>query len=193
MALLFIWRVSRERVVIFQHRVSGLSEASLAKFVRRARRAIGLRGGVSVLVAGSRELRRLNRRFRGKNKPTDVLSFPASPGLIQELAGDVAISGEIATGNARRLGHTAAEEVRILVLHGLLHLAGYDHENDDGEMERKEERLRKSLGLPIGLIERNRRHTDEKVLRSSKSKSSGRVPIVSTRARVGTASTAKKA
>jgi probable rRNA maturation factor len=98
----------------------------------------------------------LNRRFRGKNKPTDVLSFPAMPGLAPGFAGDVAISAEIASQNARRLGHTAAEEISILVLHGMLHLAGYDHELDDGEMEREEARLRKSLGLPVGLIERNK-------------------------------------
>ena len=146
-----------ESLVIIQERVTGLSEATLAKFVTRARRATGLRGSVSVLVTSSRELKGLNHRFRRKNQPTDVLSFPAMPGLKQEFVGDVAISAEIAAGNARRLGHTVAEEIRILVLHGLLHLAGYDHERDDGEMERKEARLRKSLGLPVGLIERSGR------------------------------------
>ena len=115
---------------------------------------VGLRGAVSVLVTSNRELQGLNRRFRGKNKPTDVLSFPAMPGLMRGFAGDVAISSEIAALNARRLGHTAAEEIRILALHAVLHLAGYDHELDDGEMERKETRLRKTLGLPVGLIER---------------------------------------
>jgi probable rRNA maturation factor len=99
----------------------------------------------------------LNRRFRGKNKPTDVLSFPAIPGLMRGFAGDVAISAEIAARNARRLGHTAAEEIEILALHAVLHLAGYDHEQDNGEMERKEAHLRKSLGLPVGLIERRER------------------------------------
>jgi len=76
-------------------------------------------------------------------------------GSAPGFAGDVAISAEIARQNARRLGHTAAEEIKILVLHGMLHLAGYDHELDNGEMEREEARLRKSLGLPVGLIERN--------------------------------------
>jgi len=144
-------------VVIIQERMAGLTEASLSKFVTRARKAAGLRGAVSVLVTSSRELRGFNRRFRGKNKPTDVLSFPAMPGLMPRFAGDVAISAEIAARNARRLGHTVAEEIRILILHALLHLAGYDHELDDGEMERQEGRLRKSLGLPVGLIERNGR------------------------------------
>jgi len=110
-----------------------------------------------VLVTSSRELQGLNHRFRGKNKPTDVLSFPAMPGLMRGFAGDVAISAEIAAHNARQLGHTAAEEIRILTLHAVLHLAGYDHEQDNGEMERKEVRLRKSLGLPVGLIERRAR------------------------------------
>ena len=122
----------------------------------RARRAVGLRSVVSVLVTSSAELRKLNRHFRGKNKTTDVLSFPAMPGLIPRYAGDIAISAEIAARNARDLGHTVAEEVKVLALHGILHLAGYDHEQDNGKMERKEKHLRKSLGLPSGLIERTR-------------------------------------
>jgi probable rRNA maturation factor len=141
-------------LVIIRKKVAGLSEAALAKFVTRARRSVGLRGPVSVLVTSSHELQALNRRFRGKNKPTDVLSFPAMPGAMRDFAGDVAISAEIAARNARRLGHTGAEEIRILALHAVLHLAGYDHELDDGEMERKEGRLRRTLGLPVGLIER---------------------------------------
>jgi probable rRNA maturation factor len=148
-------------LVIIQERVAGLSEVALAKFLTRARRAAGLRGSVSVLVTSSRELQGLNRRFRGKNKPTDVLSFPAMPGLMRGFAGDVAISAEIAARNARRLGHTAADEIRILTLHAVLHLAGYDHEQDNGQMERKEQRLRRSLELPIGLIERRKREGRE--------------------------------
>ena len=158
--------------MIIQRRVAGLSEATLAKFVARARRASGVRGAVSVLVTSSRELQALNRRFRRKNKPTDVLSFPAMPGLSPGFAGDVAISAEIARQNARRLGHTAAEEIRILILHGLLHLAGYDHELDKGEMRSEEAHLRKSLGLPVGLIERSTR-----LAAANKSRSAGRIPI----------------
>ena len=150
-------------MVIIQERVAGLTEAALAKFLTRARRAIGLRGAVSVLVTSSRELKGLNHRFRGKNKPTDVLSFPAIPGLMRGFAGDVAISAEMAASNARRLGHTPAEEIEILALHAVLHLAGYDHEQDNGEMERKEAHLRKSLGLPVGLIERRERPDHGKV------------------------------
>ena len=107
-----------------------------------------------MLVTGSQELQKLNRQFRGKDKATDVLSFPAPPEAADGLAGDVAISADIAAENAQRLRHEAADEIKILLLHGVLHLAGYDHEHDDGEMARKEQRLRKVLGLPIGLIER---------------------------------------
>ncbi|HXM23086.1 MAG TPA: rRNA maturation RNase YbeY [Terriglobales bacterium] len=185
-------------MVIIQERVLGLSEAALAKFVTRARGMVGLRGAVSVLVTSSRELQGLNRRFRGKNKPTDVLSFPAMPGLMQGFAGDVAISAEIAARNALRLGHTVAEEIRILTLHAVLHLAGYDHELDDGEMERKEARLRKSLGLPAGLIERSGRAERGKGLgakRKSRFKSSDQVrtAVVSARAKAGMTSRATRA
>jgi probable rRNA maturation factor len=169
MALPFIWTSWHgESLVIIQERVAGLSEAALAKFLARARRAAGLRGSVSVLVTSSRELQGLNRRFRGKNKPTDVLSFPAMPGLMRGFAGDVAISAEIAARNARRLGHTAADEIRILTLHAVLHLAGYDHEQDNGQMGRKEQRLRRSLELPIGLIERRKREGRENKSRATR-------------------------
>jgi len=181
-------------LVIIQERVAGLREAALAKFVTRARRVTGLRGAVSVLVTSSRELQGLNQRFRGKNKPTDVLSFPAIPGVTRGFAGDIAISAEIAARNARRLGHTAAEEIRILTLHGLLHLAGYDHELDDGEMERKEARLRKALGLPVGLIERSGHRAGRKDLISSTGRSSARLgTTASARADAGTTSRAKQA
>ena len=145
----------REVLVIFRKRVAGLSGTQLSRFVAQAKRVVGLKGDVHVLVTSSREVRRLNRRFRAKDTTTDVLSFPATARLPDGLAGDVAISAEIAMKNARRLGHSTAEEVKILALHGVLHLAGYDHERDQGEMARKEQRLRKSLGLPEGLIERS--------------------------------------
>jgi probable rRNA maturation factor len=200
MALLFIWtnvyqaERHRESVVIIQKRVAGLSEAALAKFLTRARGLTGLRGAVTVLVTSSRELQGLNRRFRGKNKPTDVLSFPAVPGLMPGFAGDVAICAEIAASNAGRFGHTVAEEIRILTLHGLLHLAGYNHEIDDGEMERKEARLRRSLGLPVGLIERSGRLAGEVGLNSNRDASGWlRMPVVSTRRKAGMASRAKRA
>jgi len=144
-------------MVILHKPVAGLNERSLERFVTRAKRAAGLRGAVTVLVTTSTELRSLNHRFRGKDKPTDVLSFPAEMMSRGRFAGDVAISADIAAKNARRLGHTPAEEIKVLTLHGLLHLAGYDHEADDGTMARREGRLREQLGLPVALIERNQK------------------------------------
>ncbi|MBZ5722629.1 MAG: rRNA maturation RNase YbeY [Acidobacteriia bacterium] len=142
-------------MVILRKPVAGLSETALARFVLQASRAARLRGAVNVMVTSSRELRTLNRRFRGRDQPTDVLSFPPGFGPDKEFSGDVAISAEIAAQNARRLGHTVSQEIKILVLHGVLHLAGYDHHQDQGKMARKEQRLRKALRLPVALIERN--------------------------------------
>jgi len=113
----------------------------------------GLDGAVDVLLTSSRKMKSLNRHFRGKDKPTDVLSFPAD-GTRRKFAGEIAISAEIAAQNAHALGHDAADEVKILALHGVLHLCGYDHERDHGEMERHESLLRARLRLPSGLIER---------------------------------------
>ena len=132
--------------------VKGVSGAGLERFIARARRAAGLRGQVNVLVAGSAEIRRLNRAFRRQDKPTDVLSFPA---IIPGIAGDIAVSADIARASARALGHPVADELKVLILHGVLHLAGYDHERDSGQMRRREDRLRRSLGLPSTLIARS--------------------------------------
>jgi probable rRNA maturation factor len=140
--------------VILRKKVPGLTPAALATFVASAARAVRLTGAIQLLVAGNKELRALNSRFRRKNRPTDVLSFPPPSALHRGFAGDIAISAQIASQNARRLGHTTAQEIKILALHGILHLAGYDHEHDQGEMARREIRLRRSLGLPVALIER---------------------------------------
>jgi len=147
-------------LVIFQKRVAGLTELALDHFVARARRSVGLRGGVNVLVTSSAQMKSLNRRFRRKDQATDVLSFPALPEpktrLKTPYAGDIAISAEIAAENARTLGHSAGLEIKILALHGILHLRGYDHENknDHGKMARREACLRREFRLPVGLIER---------------------------------------
>jgi probable rRNA maturation factor len=141
-------------LVIFQKRVADLTGLALGRFLARARHATGLKSAVNVLVTTSAEMKSLNRRFRGKNKPTDVLSFPAEPGARKQCAGEIAISAEIASQNAQALGHSPAEEVKILVLHGVLHLRGYDHECDNGRMARREKQLRAKLRLPLGLIER---------------------------------------
>lgn len=142
-------------MIILRKPVAGISESSLARFVGKAARAVNLKGSVHVLVTGNRELRALNRRFRGKDKPTDVLSFPPIADFAAGVAGDIAISAEIAARNAKQLGHSAAAEIKTLALHGVLHLAGYDHERDEGAMAKEERRLRLSLGLPVSLIERS--------------------------------------
>ncbi len=146
-------------MVILQKAVRGLSKDSLERFTLRARKLAGLQGTANVQVTASRAVQALNRRFRSKNKATDVLSFPAGEAAIlnkktMPLAGDIVISAEIAERNAVKLGHSAAEEVKILTLHGILHLAGFDHERDNGEMALRESELRLKLGLPMALIER---------------------------------------
>ena len=132
----------------------GLSPGDLRQFVRRARLAAGVRGEVDVLLSDDPALRRLNRRFRGKNKPTDVISFPAPPEIAAQHAGDLAISVETAQRQAEEQGHSLRDEVRVLLLHGLLHLSGMDHETDKGEMASREAELRTRLRLPVGLIAR---------------------------------------
>jgi probable rRNA maturation factor len=141
-------------LVIVQKRVPGLTDLALNRFLERARRAAGLKGKVNVLLTSSAEMKSLNRRFRGKDVPTDVLSFPTESGGQKQFAGEIAISAEIAAHNARLLGHSPAQEVKILVTHGILHLRGFDHECDNGQMARRERQLRAKLHLPIALIER---------------------------------------
>lgn len=110
------------------------------------------RGTVTIALVTDAAMRRLNVRFRGADYATDVLSFPADePGQL----GDIAIARGVAARQARRLGHSEAIELKILALHGLLHLLGYDHETDQGQMRRTEERLRRRAGLPVGLISRS--------------------------------------
>src|SRR3954447_3091878 len=138
-------------MVILKEKLGGITHAALARFAARARKAAALRGEVNVLVTSSEELRDLNRRFRKKDKATDVLSFPSA---IDGFGGDIAISADIARENGESLGHGLGMELKILILHGVLHLAGFDHETDAGEMARKEMRLRSQLGLNKGLIER---------------------------------------
>jgi probable rRNA maturation factor len=114
---------------------------------------VGLKGEVSALLTTDDGIRSLNRRFRKKNKATDVLSFPVDDPSFGQ-AGDLAISVETAARQARDQGHKLSIELRVLMLHGMLHLAGYDHEVDKGQMAKIEKRLRAQLKLPQGLIER---------------------------------------
>jgi probable rRNA maturation factor len=143
-------------LVILRKRVGSLNRTMLEGFVDRVRKAVKLRGSIDILVTSSAEVRSLNRRFRGKNKATDVLSFPAQSlkSDARPLAGDIAVSADVAMQNAAGLGHSAAAEVKILILHGILHLSGFDHERDHGQMARKEIALRRRFRLPTGLIER---------------------------------------
>jgi probable rRNA maturation factor len=130
---------------------------------------------VTICLVTNREMAKWNRTYRGKNRPTDVLSFPietakrpahgskswgvssrtkrqkiVDPNLSANLKaylGDIAIAPEVARRNAKEFGRTFGDEMRILILHGILHLMGYDHETDTGQMERRERRLRRVLGL----------------------------------------------
>ncbi|GAC1362071.1 MAG: hypothetical protein NVSMB3_10330 [Acidobacteriaceae bacterium] len=137
---------------------TAISKSALSRFLNRARTATGLHGNVEVLLTSDAELKRLNRTFRGKNKPTDILSFPSDPipGLpaAQQHAGDLAISLDTAARQATRHGHPLATELRILLLHGLLHLSGLEHETDSGQMADREATLRAGLRLPSSLIAR---------------------------------------
>jgi len=160
-----------------QRRIA-LAVRPLSDFLRRAQQELGFpENGVTVRLISDSAMSRLNRRFRGKSGPTDVLSFPAnSVGTRRSFpvrfkpkprhavsaceaaaaqkrredsgyVGDIALSPETARRNARLYSRSLPEELRILVLHGLIHLAGFDHEKDQGQMERLERRLRRRLGL----------------------------------------------
>lgn len=109
------------------------------------------RGEMCIALVSDRRMRALNRQFRGKDAVTDVLSFPSDD---RGFLGDVVIAAGVAARQAREAGHSLATELKVLSLHGLLHLLGHDHETDNGAMARLEQRLRKKAGLPHGLIER---------------------------------------
>ena len=112
----------------------------------------GARGALTVAIVSDGRIRALNKRFRRIDKITDVLSFPSD---LPAHLGDIAIARGMARRQARRLGHSVKAELRVLALHGLLHLLGYDHEHDAGRMARAEARLRRRAGLPLGLIARS--------------------------------------
>ena len=144
---------------------AALALSALRRFLRRARQAVPVTGQVSVLLASDSAIKRLNGKFRGMHHATDVISFPALEMPIQKsssrqrplhppVAGDLAISLDAAARQAQRFGHPLIVELKILMLHGLLHLAGYDHETDAGEMAAREEQLRRRFRLPTTLIAR---------------------------------------
>jgi probable rRNA maturation factor len=133
---------------------AALSRSTLSRFLTRARAAVGLEGEVELLLTSDAELKRLNRAFRNKNNATDILSFPTPPEIADHHAGDLAISLETAARQATQFSHALSDELRILILHGLLHLSGLDHETDTGEMAAREAELRAALKLPANLIAR---------------------------------------
>lgn len=141
-----------ERVVLFRCVPPGLRRRALEEFACKLRDHVTSGRNFRCLLTNDGELQRLNHQFLGKNYPTDVLSFPACSG-DGEL-GELAISGDRAAAQAQEFGHSTEQEIRILMLHGVLHLMGLDHERDRGAMARKEKAWRRKFGLPNGLIER---------------------------------------
>ncbi|HTS65873.1 MAG TPA: rRNA maturation RNase YbeY [Candidatus Acidoferrales bacterium] len=128
--------------------------ARIRKFARTLQSEVAKGRPFDCLITTDAELRRLNRTFRGKNYPTDVLSFPSGEAAPGPRLGDLAISSQRARAQAREIGHTTEQEIYVLMLHGVLHLAGLDHETDAGGMARAESRYRRRLGLPCALTER---------------------------------------
>jgi len=140
--------------LVFRRVPAGVRRAPLERFAALLREDVARGREFECLITTDRELQRLNREFRGKDYPTDVLSFPAGGAKPSALLGSLAISAERAAAQAREYGHSREQEIEILMLHGLLHLLGLDHETDRGRMARAEARWRRRLALPVGLIER---------------------------------------
>jgi len=149
--------------VTFRRVPPTLRRAPIQRFASTLQKQVVRNRSFDILITGDAELRRLNRDFRGKDYPTDVLSFPAIVGQASacqrplagaSFLGDIAISLARARAQAREFGHAIEQEIQILMLHGVLHLMGHDHETDSGAMARAEKRWRTKLGLPNGLIER---------------------------------------
>jgi probable rRNA maturation factor len=163
-------------MVLNQQRRVRVSISGLEKFLAAARKRLRLGPrSLTVALVTDGQIARWNRAYRGNNRPTDVLSFPANgsqaepatsrkhhrpgpargtratrPSAAMQAAkylGDIAIAPAVARRNALRIGRTFDHEMRILILHGILHLLGYDHETDTGQMDRREDRLRRELGL----------------------------------------------
>ena len=151
-------------VSIVDERGRRVAAPGLAAWLQRVAPARA-RGVVSVALVSDRRVRALNRTYRGKDYATDVLSFGAagakdppykrpSPQAPGPFLGDIVIARGVARRQARDAGHSERTELRVLALHGLLHLLGYDHERDGSRMRRVERRLRRQGGLDEGLIER---------------------------------------
>lgn len=141
--------------VIFRRVSREIRPRSLERFARKLQNAVAKGRPFDCLITGDAELRRLNLKFRAKDQPTDVLSFPSGTDLLAGPSlGSLAISLARARAQARAFGHSTEDEIRILMLHGILHLTGLDHETDTGRMARAEKLWRARLGLPTSLLER---------------------------------------
>lgn len=130
-------------VLLNRQRRRHVDARRLRRILRGAARALRVSGEIALVLTGDRRVQALNARYRGQDEPTDVLSFPGPGG--REGLGDVVISVETAERNARALGRTPLQELDVLALHGFLHVLGYDHETDEGTMDRLERRLRRRL------------------------------------------------
>ncbi|MEJ7606592.1 MAG: rRNA maturation RNase YbeY [Bryobacteraceae bacterium] len=147
--------MSSESTLLYRRAGSTLPKRELREFVNRLRSELAGHRSFTCLLTNDRELQRLNRMFLKRDYAADVLSFPSG---TEEQLGELAISVERAAEQANAFGHTITEEIKILMLHGLLHLLGMNHENDRGAMARAELRWREHLGLQVsGLIERSRK------------------------------------
>jgi probable rRNA maturation factor len=135
-------------VLLNQQRRRRVPAARLRRVIQEAGRALRVSGEVALVLTSDAPVRRLNARYRHQDKPTDVLSFPGPGG--ESGLGDIVISLDTAARNAPRFGRTLSEELQVLTLHGFLHVLGYDHETDDGTMDRLEARLRRRL---LGVAE----------------------------------------
>jgi len=138
-------------LITFRRSPANLDRSATELFAETLRGRVARGRSFHCLITNDAEVQALNRTWRKKDYATDVLSFPLTDG---QYIGDIAISLQRARAQAREWGHSIEDEIRILMLHGVLHLKGMDHESDSGEMARAEVRWRKKLGLPTGLIER---------------------------------------
>jgi probable rRNA maturation factor len=156
------------RVLVGDERGRPVAAPGLARWLARVAPA-RVRGSVTIAIVSDARMRQLNRRYRGIDHATDVLSFPGESsfslqrtrmveslpdGAMERFLGEIVIARGVARRQARAAGHSEPTEIRVLALHGLLHLLGYDHEGADGRMRRVERRLLRKGGLRQGLIER---------------------------------------
>jgi probable rRNA maturation factor len=142
----------RQTTLLFQVATPGLARRDTRTFAKRLESEVAGGRAFCCLITTDKELRRLNRQFRKKDQATDVLSFPAVE--PDGVLGDIAISFERAKHQAAEHRHAVGDEIGVLMLHGVLHLLGMDHESDRGQMARTERKWRARLRLPAGLIER---------------------------------------